>query len=82
MELTDSQILQRIESVYSPALDWQNCTYVMGNAELIEKLIDVYPELCLVNTFQILDLMRSNHFRYARNEHNGKRYWLLNDSVF
>jgi len=74
----DNNILfQRIELVFKKANGWEDCTMPLSNNEVIDKIMEEQgmffesPELIIL-------VMEEMDFIYAMNEHNRKRYWLLN----
>ena len=74
---TDSVLFQRVEQIYRPAQNWQTCTLPLTSAQLVEAIDEALPGFFESNEL-IFRIFEELHFRYERNEHNNKFYWLVN----
>lgn len=79
-ELTNNQLIQRIETVFWPGKSWETCQFTLTTLDVHMKLREVYPGI--FNDVQKLhELLNEMQVPYRLNEFNGKHYWLL-DSAF
>lgn len=75
----DHVLLQLIESVYQPALDWEHCSLPLTTDQVVKNLLQYFPGK-FDNTERITELLKQLHIKHEFNEHNGKFYWLVNPS--
>ena len=80
-QLSDIQLIQRIEEIYSPGDDWTNSVHILTTIQLSIKLNKKFPNL-FNDTEKLNALLTQMALPQKINEHNLKAYWLLNDSVF
>lgn len=80
-QLSDIQLIQRIEEVFSPGDDWTNSDHILTSLQVIFKLNKKFPNL-FNNVEKLEALLNQMTVPQKINEHNLKAYWLLNDSVF
>lgn len=79
--LSDIQLIQRIEEVYSPGDDWTNSAHILTTIQVSFKLQKKFPDL-FYDLEKLEALLNQMVIPQKINDHNLKAYWLLNDSVF
>jgi hypothetical protein len=73
----DNVLFQRVEHIYEPAQNWQTCILPMTSAQLVDAVNEALPGF-FESSELIFRIFEECHFRYERNEHNNKFYWLVN----
>jgi hypothetical protein len=80
-QLTDIQLIQRIEEVFSPGDDWTNSAHILTTIQVSFKLQKKFPDL-FYDLEKLEVLLNQMAIPQKVNDFNLKAYWLLNDSVF
>lgn len=71
-------LYQRIQLIFAPAQNWQTCTMPMTTDEMVAKVLDEIGIYFQGNPILVTKILEDLKFIYSFNEHNGKRYWLIN----
>jgi len=73
----NSVLFQRIELLFTPALDWETCMMPLSTHDLLDKIKEAMPGF-FEGDDHIIMILEEMHFQYAFNENNNKYYWLVN----
>lgn len=71
-------LYQRIELIFTPAKNWQTCLLPLTTDEMTAKVFEEMGLYFDANPLLVTKIMEDLNFNYEFNEHNGKRYWLIN----
>lgn len=74
----NSVLFQRIELIFKRADCWPECAMPLLNEEMIEKVLEEQGVWFDHNPALIVTVMEELEFKFSLNEHNQKRYWLVN----
>ena len=73
----DIILMQLIESIYKPAVDWPDCTMPLTTDQIVQNILEHFPGK-FEERDQVTRLLNELHIPYSFNEHNRKWYWLVN----
>lgn len=71
-------LYQHVELFFKPAENWETCLLPLTNDEMIAKIFEEIGIYFQGNPILVTKILEDLKFIYSFNEHNGKRYWLIN----
>ena len=70
--------MQRVEQLFVPAKNWKTSELQLTTEEMVIKILEELGAWFQGNSALVIKIMEDLNFMYDYNEHNGKRYWLIN----